>query len=132
MGKEDQENFNVIIKTDFLLFSCSKEIKAGGVNVFDPHDSEKALKGLQDMAKQGDLEKEFAQQVAYTGKDYEKTDGRLKIEGKVLKYIDSGCALVIIETLGLDEEIKKYIPVSTKTTVVCLEEQVLLLMFPFL
>ena len=108
--------------TGFLLFSCSKEVKVGGVTVFDPHGGEKALKGLQDMAKQGDLEKEVAWQVAYTGKDYEKTDGRLKVKGKFLKYTDNGCTLVRIETLRLDEEIKKYVPVGTKTKVVCLGE----------
>ncbi len=110
----------MLFLTSLFLFSCSKEVKVGGVTIFDPHGGEKALKGLQDMAKQGDLEKEVAWKVAYTGKDYEKTDGRLKVEGKFLKYSDNGCALVRIETLRYDEELKKFLPLDMKTREVCI------------
>ena len=108
-----------LIGVSFALFSC-QEVKVGGITIFDPHGGEKALRDFEDMGKQDDLVREVAWQVAYNGKDYTKIDGRLKAKGKFLKYDNQGCALVRVEVLRYDEEMKMFTPLTMERKRVCL------------
>jgi len=108
-----------LLGLSIILSSCSKEVKVGGITIFDPNGGEKALKDLSDIAKQGKLEDDVARAVGLYGKDQELIDGRLKIKGQFLKYDNNGCALVRIYTYRYDEEIKEFLLLDTKTKRVC-------------
>jgi len=109
----------VIPLLSVILISC-KEVKVGGITIFDPHGLEKAVKGLKDMSTAKELEDDVAWCVAYNGRDCEKTKDGVKAKGKFLKYDDFGCAIVRVETLIYDENLKIYKPFQMERKRVCL------------